>query len=172
MLGNIIRGIFISMSILFVTTACVAGDKVTNPPKDSSLPEDEQGKLTKQPQEENEKKTKDDKATPESAATPYAFKEFDLDVDHDGKEDVIEVDYDHEENEVESSYSDQLQDINLKGKKALEKLDPIFADFNIDESTADDEVLDLVIETFDIPDNARIELSIEYTNGVEKEYRR
>lgn len=157
------------ISSLFLQVGCIAGDKVTNPPANSSLPEDEQGKLTKQPEDED---AMENSTNEQTTVTPYVFQEFDLEVDHEGKEDVIEVEYDNEPNKVEATYIDRLQDLRLKGDEALKKLDPIFSDFDFDENTPDEEVLNTISDAFNIPDGATFELSIEFTNGVEKEYRR
>lgn len=104
----------------------------------------------------------------------YSFQKFELDVDYPDMEDAIEVEYDNEPgDEFEASYEDRTQDIRIHGDEAMNKLDKIFSTFDFDENTAEDEVLDAVVEAFEIRDDARkVELEIEFNNGVEKEYRR
>lgn len=130
--------------------------------------------------DDNRKETNDEVNTQTDTTTEgkrnyqYSFEKFELDVDYDDMDDAIEVEFDNEPNdELEASYEDRTKDIRLHGEEAMSELDSIFSSFNFDENTSEDEVLDAVVEAFDIRDDARkIELEIEYGTGVEKEYHR
>lgn len=114
-----------------------------------------------------------DDQTAADGHSPYAFTSFELDVDIEQDDDAIEVDYDEESDEIEASYEHKPNGINLYGDEAIEELNGIFRSFEFDENTPDEEVIQTVMEAFDIPDDAvEFDLEIEFANGVEKEYRR
>src|SRR5699024_486694 len=143
-----------------IVAACGNNDAVTNPPENS----------TAEQQQQETQKT-DETNTESTAEAPYAFIEIELEVDFDDTKDAIEVEYEYDTNETEASYDDYEQDIHLSGKEAIEKLDEIFSSFTVTEDTANEEVLNTVIEAFDIPEDATIDLDIEFPNGTEKEYK-
>lgn len=114
-----------------------------------------------------------DDQTAANGNSQYAFTSFELDVDIEQDDDAIEVDYDEESDETEASYEHKPNGINFYGDEAIEELDGIFRSFEFDENTPDEEVIQAVMEAFDIPDDAvEFDLEIEFANGVEKEYRR
>lgn len=112
-----------------------------------------------------------DNTTNSEAEAPYVFHDFSFEANLDGTEDAIDVEYEYEPNETEASYKDQNSDINLSGDEAMQELDSIFSSFTFDESTDNEEVLNQVIEEFNIPENVQnLEVDIEFANGNEKEY--
>jgi len=107
----------------------------------------------------------------DQADSPYIFRDFNLEVDLDDTDDSIDVEYEHERDEIETSYRDDVRGINLSGEEAMRELDSIFSSFTFDESTEEEEVLNQVMERFDIPADAQnIEVEIEFASGTEKEY--
>lgn len=160
MMKNKLRWVGPMIVMMLIVAACGNNDEVTNPPENSTAE-----------QQQQETQTNDETNTDSRAEAPYAFIEFDLEVDLDDKKDAIEVEYEYETNETEASYDDYEQDIHLSGKEAIEKLDEIFSSFTFTEDTANEEVLNTVIEAFDIPEDATIDLDIEFPNGTEKEYK-
>lgn len=108
-----------------------------------------------------------------TSETPYGFTDFSFEADLDTTAEYIDVDYEYEPNEIEASYRDQENDISLTGEEALQELDSIFQSFTFDENTEDEEVLNEVLELFNVPENAtNIELDIDFQSGTEKEYHR
>jgi len=107
--------------------------------------------------------------------TPYGFQEFTLEAKLEGHEDdeALDVEYEYETDEIEASYLDRLNDVNLSGEEALQELDSILSSLTFDANTPEDEVLDEVLEGFNVLDEASdIELEIEFENGTDREYNR
>lgn len=101
----------------------------------------------------------------------YNFTSFSLEADFENDEDVVDVDFETESDETEASYVNKQQGINLSGNEAMDELDSIFNAFRFDEKTDDEEVLNEVLEAFNIPENAtNVKLEIDYVSGTEKEY--
>lgn len=156
----------------------VVDDTVNN--DQAEMGDNNMNKTNNNAADDNRKETNDEVNTQTDTTTEgkrnyqYSFEKFELDVDYDDMDDAIEVEFDNEPNdELEASYEDRTKDIRLHGEEAMSELDSIFSSFNFDENTSEDEVLDAVVEAFDIRDDARkIELEIEYGTGVEKEYHR
>lgn len=148
--------ILVTITLLF--SACAEDDDVQNPPANN------EGSNTT---ETNNNAQTNSNATEEA---PYIFVDFDLDADFDGIDDTIEVEYEYEMNDIEASYKNRVQDINLSGDEALRYLDTIFSSLTFDENTPEGEVLDIIIEAFDLPYDAVIDLEIEFKNGPERQY--
>lgn len=115
----------------------------------------------------------DSNTPPDEAA--YSFSEFELEIDDANGNEIVDVDYESDgNNDFEASYIDVTQELNFRGGRAMEALDNIFTSFTFDENTADDEVLDTVLDAFGFTDNeeVQVELAITFDSGTEKEYRR
>lgn|SRR5699024_743328 len=171
MMKNKLRWVGPMIVMMLIVAACGNNDEVTNPPENSTAEQQQQETQTNDDSQDGDATPNDETNTDSRAEAPYAFIEFDLEVDLDDKKDAIEVEYEYETNETEASYDDYEQDIHLSGKEAIEKLDEIFSSFTFTEDTANEEVLNTVIEAFDIPEDATIDLDIEFPNGTEKEYK-
>ncbi|SHF98422.1 YusW-like protein [Ornithinibacillus halophilus] len=158
--------------------ACGDSDEVENPPENATnegQQETENNTNSTGDTEGNDGNTNNTEITEDSTTNSgYGFTNFELDADYDSIDDALDVDYENEKNdELEASYQDKAQDIDLKGDAAMEELDRIFSTFTFDENTSDDEVLNTVIEAFNLPVDAQeIELEIQFNSGTEKEYRR
>jgi len=125
--------------------------------------------------EDSSNGTKDNTEDQAAAETPYGFLEFNLEANLEGYNDdeALDVEYEYETDEIEASYHDRLNDINLSGEDALTELDRVFSSFSFDENTPEDDILDEVLEEFNVLDEAsEVELEIEFENGTELEYNR
>lgn len=147
------------VTVILLFSACAQDDQVENPPERSEEPS------TNEQTENNE-----DTYTTSIEEPPYIFVDFDLDAEFDGIDDTFEVEYEYEVNEIEASYKDRSQNMTLLGDEALQYLDPIFSSLTFDENTDETEVLDTIIEAFNLPNDAIIDLEIEFKNGEEREY--
>ncbi|MFC7321711.1 YusW family protein [Halobacillus campisalis] len=66
---------------------------------------------------------------------------------------------------------EELSNVELRDEEAFNQLSTTFNGFTFDEYTKEDEVIDEVIETFDLgPDFNEFELAVEYENGERKSY--
>lgn len=177
------KKIFMVFSILllaFLFAACGDDDDITETPGSD-----------KEDAAVGDKATDDDAGTPEEADdgtaegtetnngaslvtdSNYPFTSFDLEVDIEQDDDAVEVEYDIDEDETEISYKHEPKGIKLSGSEALNELDPIFSSFTFDKDTPKEDVINEVLEAFEIPENAvDVELEIEYNDGTEIEYDR
>ncbi|RKQ28174.1 YusW family protein [Oceanobacillus halophilus] len=155
-------GIFMILPLILI--ACGDNDDVDNPPQNTTEEEQQQA-------EETNTNTANEN-TDNGTNTGYSFTNFELEADYTDTNDALDVEYEKEQNEkIEASYRDQSQEIDLHGDAAMEELDQLFSSFTFDEDTPDDEVLNTVIEAFNIPEDAKnIELEIQFNSGTEKEY--
>lgn len=95
---------------------------------------------------------------------------FDLDVDYSGT-DSYEVEYENDLDGLKARIEDEINNQRLNGDEAFEQLRPIFEQFNFDQSTAEEEVMAEVLESFNLNKNfAKLELEVEYSDGIEKKY--
>jgi hypothetical protein len=95
---------------------------------------------------------------------------FDLDVDYSGT-DSYEVEYENDLDGLEARIEDEINHQRLNGDEAFEQLRPIFEQFNFDQSTAEEEVMAEVLESFNLDnDFTKLELEVEYSDGIEKKY--
>ena len=102
--------------------------------------------------------------------SPYPFKEFDLEVKYDNLKEY-EASYENDSEGVDASIEDDLKNERVKGKDAVDRLDPIFKKLDIDASTSKDEVISKVVSAFELDEKYQsIGVDITFNDGTEKEY--
>lgn len=139
----------VSMTVLLLA-ACGDNEEVNNPPENAPT-----------------------EGTGQTVNAAYSFTSFELDADYANTNDALDVSYDNEKNDIEASYEDKENKKNLTGDGAMKELESKFSSFSFDENTPDDEVLTVVTEAFNIPEDAkRVEVEIQYADGTEKEYKK
>lgn len=162
--------------LTLMVAACGDDDTVTDPPSNNQADTEQDTNMddTQDETTDNTDTNADDNTNNNADINPnYNFTSFSLEADFENENDAVDVDYEVDTDETEASYVDKQQGINLFGNEAMDELDSIFNAFRFDENTADEEVLNEVIEAFNIPEDAtNVELEIDFTSGVEKEYRR
>lgn len=104
--------------------------------------------------------------------SPYPFVRFDLDADYDGIDHTFEVIYEKNDHSIKASYENNEKNVHLYGDEALNKLHPMLSALTINAETAEQTVLDRVIETFNLPNDAVIHLEIDFSTGERKYYTR
>lgn len=179
-----IMTLFLILLLSAVLAACGNSNKATETPNNDTTTEEPNdgaagGDINDDNQTDdnngaNNNQTKGD-SDQADFSNDYVFTSFDLEVDIENNDDAIDVDYevDIDDNETEASYENKPENINLRGNEAMEELDNIFTSFQFDENTPDEEVINEVLQAFNIPeDAAKVDLEIEYGDNVEKEYRR
>jgi|SRR5690625_279007 len=135
----------IIMPLLF--SACAENDAVENPPENNA-----------------------DHMSHTATDAPYSFVHFNLDADFDGIDNTVEAEYKFEDEDIRASYKDKSQNIDVYGDEALQHLDRMFSTLTFDKHTEEDEVLDTVIDTFNLPNDAKIVLDVIFEDGTEREY--
>lgn len=89
-------------------------------------------------------------------------------IDYSGT-DSYEIEYENDPNGLEARIEDEINNKTFNGNEAFAQLSPIFKKFNFDPSTAEDEVISEVLKAFNLNnDFTKLELEVEYSNGVEK----
>jgi len=119
----------------------------------------------------------DQNATQQTGDTPtdqvtFNFIEFSLDVDYSATE-SYEVEYEDKKTGIEAKLQDDRKNEKLQGDEAYTKLEPLFKQLNFDSTTPNDEVIDQVINVFNIEDNYQsVEVDVEFVDSNEKEFKR
>lgn len=154
--------LFKNFLFLFLATMILSGcngnDNVSSPPENASVEKD-----TPSPSTDNN----------EQNDYLFAFTSFDLDVDFGGNR-SFEVHYENEVDGMEAEIEDNvINNENVKGNEAFERLRPIFENFTFDQTTLDDKVIAEVLEAFNLnTDYIDFELDIRFNDGTEREYNR
>lgn len=144
---------------LVLLQGCSDVDDASPPPED--IPVEKDNDLIKQNKNEGKENTTD---------PLFDITSFDLDVDYSGT-DSYEVEYENDPNGLEARIEDEINHKTFNGDEAFEQLSPIFEKFNFDSSTAEDKVISEVLKAFNLNnDFTKLELEVEYSNGVEKKY--
>lgn len=101
----------------------------------------------------------------------FGFTDFSLDVDYPDQDDALDVSYEEDRDQVEAEYENKLTDTHLEGGDALDEFSQALSSLEVDSDTEDEQVIQKVIEAFEIEDNYEsIEVEITYPDGNEKEY--
>lgn len=97
------------------------------------------------------------------------FAEFSLDVDYPTGE--YTLDYEKQFSGEEAELEDERKKSKIVGEEALNNLKPLLKKFTFDANTPDDQVEKQLFSIIKIDDDyTRIELDVQFHDGVEKEY--
>jgi len=94
----------------------------------------------------------------------YGFREFDLEIDINGK-DAIDVDYNVTKN-AEAEYKNELTNVNVEGAKAMNEVDKLFMDILITKDTPEDVVIEKVLEFLRVETYSKFELEVDFVDGT------
>ena len=101
----------------------------------------------------------------------HKFAEFNLEVDYSPKV-KYDASFEKDVDGIEASIEDQVNNINLRGNEAFDKLNPLLEKLTFDASTPNEQVIEQVLSTFGLDSNyVEFELDVLYTDGTQKEYR-
>ena len=102
----------------------------------------------------------------------FDFTHFSLDVDYGGARD-FDVEYENEQSGVEASYEDNVNNEQLHGNDAYDRMESVFQSFKFNKDTSEDEVIKEVLNAFNLPeDYQKFDLEIRFADGTEKEYKK
>ena len=101
----------------------------------------------------------------------HNFAEFNLDIDYSPTE-KYEASFEKDVDGLEASIEDQLNNVNLHGNEAYDKLNPILEKLTFDATTPNEQVIEQVLSAFGLDTNyIEFELDVLFTDGTQKEYR-
>lgn len=145
------KRLFAAASLSLFLVACSSNDEVTNTPDNAP---------TEQPST----------ATDTSTNELFSFTKFNVDVSYDEQK-SFDAEYENEPSGVEAKIEDDLTNEVISGNDAYTKLEPIFKNFTFTSSTADEDIMNEVMQAFNLPDNyVEFDIDIEFTDGTKKEF--
>ncbi len=105
--------------------------------------------------------------------TGITFLSSEMDADSEGNDNDFEVSYDSEGAEIEASYENERDMMTMSGDDAYQEIQPVLSEFNFSIDSTDEEVIDAVIEGFEVEEGFQsVEIEIKFEDGTEKEYQR
>ena len=73
---------------------------------------------------------------------------------------------------MEAKIEDHKADVKLTGDEAITKLSPLLQELKFDKDTADQEVIDQVVNVFKLDkDYQKFDLEVVFSDGTKKEYK-
>lgn len=152
-----VKSIFLVIALSIFLVGCGDKDEATNVPDNAPI---------------EEETTNNSNTTNNTADTSYNFTQFNLEVDYPNNQ-KYDVEYENETTGSEAKIEDQVNNNVVQGNEAINQLVPIFETLKFDNTTSDEDVLNQVIEAFNISnDYIEIELDVQFADGIEKEYRK
>ena len=101
----------------------------------------------------------------------HKFAEFNLEVDYSPNV-KYDASFEKDVDGIEASIEDQVNNMQLRGNEAFDKLNPILEKLTFDASTPNEQVIEQVLSTFGLDSNyVEFELDVLFTDGTQKEYR-
>ncbi|MEK3934827.1 YusW family protein [Sporosarcina sp. FSL W7-1349] len=92
----------------------------------------------------------------------YGFTEFVFSVDTKDKKEAIQAMYKEGRVHTEANYLNKIENIYVRGNKALKKLNEIFPDMSIDPETDDLDIIKQVTEAFEISDFEKASVKVKF----------
>ena len=114
------------------------------------------------------KKTTEEAKNEAPADLKLNFNEFDLKADYEADYKNVAAD-----KKMEAKIEDHKADVKLTGDEAITKLSPLLQELKFDKDTADQEVIDQVVNVFKLDkDYQKFDLEVVFSDGTKKEYKR
>lgn len=169
-----------SILLIAVLAACGSTDDkgdVSNPPKD--VTDDQQTNENGLNDSQNNDITNNGAATDETndkldineKMKELSFAEIELNVEYSEKEEYEAEVEKKSTGEYKAEVEDDITNIYLKGEEAFEHLHPILQGLNINSDSTKQEVIDAVLESFDLADDYKeFEVEITFQDGTKMEY--
>jgi hypothetical protein len=121
----------------------------------------EKNKVTKTPEGEE--------ISTESPGTVYGFTLFDLAIDTKDMRHALVANYSEKKDKTEALYENKTEDLYLYGNKALEKLDPIFKELDLDPEMDDVDIIKKASEAFELIDYTSLKIKVKFKGRDIKE---
>jgi hypothetical protein len=99
----------------------------------------------------------------------YGFKDFDLEIDVDGK-DAVDASYEtQEDGTFEAEYKNTLEGVDYgddnKQEEAMNELDALFKEIMLDQNVNEEEAKKKILNALEIQDYTKFELEVDFEEG-------
>ena len=114
----------------------------------------------------NDKPDDDEK---QSLGEQYGFTSFDIAIDTKDKKEAVIANYEEKTDKIEAMYENKMEDAYLHGDQAMEKLDGIFQEMELDSDTDDEDLIKQTAEAFGVMDYKTLKLTVTFKGHDAKE---
>lgn len=114
-----------------------------------------------------EKSNEDEKA--EELGEAYGFTMFKITFDTTEMKDALISSYDEKVDKTEATYENKISDVYLHGDKAMEKLDEIFKELELDSEMDDEDMIKEAAKAFEVLDYKTMKLNVTFKGHDTKE---
>src|SRR5699024_12484996 len=98
------------------------------------------------------------------------YVDFELEVDY-GQDKEYEAEIEQKEGNVKADLEDEINGEDLNGQEAFDKIYPLVDKLTISKDTEKEDVIEEVLEVFDLDDDYReLELEFTFSDGVKTEF--
>lgn len=107
-------------------------------------------------------KDKPDVDEKQSLGEQYGFTSFDIAIDTKDKKEAVIANYEEKPDKTEAMYENKTEDAYLHGDQAMDKLDGIFQEMELDPDTDDEDLIKQTAEAFGVKDYKTLKLSVTF----------
>jgi hypothetical protein len=107
----------------------------------------------------------------DSLGSKYGFTFLDVVADTNEMKEALKVTYDEKKDKTEAMYENKIDDFYLHGNAAMEKLDKIFEELELDPEMDDEDMIKKASEAFEINDYKSLKLDVKFKGFDTKKLR-
>ncbi|WP_318616322.1 YusW family protein [Sporosarcina sp. YIM B06819] len=107
-------------------------------------------------------KDKPDDDEKQSLGEQYGFTSFDVAIDTKDKKQAVIANYEEKPDKTEAMYENKMEDAYLHGNQAMDKLDKIFQEMDLDPEADDEDLIKQTAEAFGIMDYKTLKLTVTF----------
>lgn len=107
-------------------------------------------------------KNKPDDEEKQSLGEQYGFISFDIAIDTKDKKQAVIANYEEKPDKTEAMYENKMEDAYLKGDQAMDKLDKVFQEMELDPDTDDEDLIKQTAEAFGVMEYKTLKLTVTF----------
>jgi len=107
-------------------------------------------------------KDKPDDDEKQELGEQYGFTSFDVAIDTKDKKEAVIANYEEKPDKTEAMYENKMEDAYLHGDQAMDKLDGIFQEMELDPDTDDEDLIKQTAEAFGVMDYKTLKLTVTF----------
>jgi len=104
----------------------------------------------------------------QSLGEQYGFTSFDVAIDTKDKKEAVTANYEEKPDKTEAMYENKMEDAYLHGDQAMDKLDGIFQELELDPEADDEDLIKQTAEAFGVMDYKTLKLTVTFKGHDEK----